>query len=252
MRIIPILFVFNISIATCFIHDTVVLPKEAFMEETEKVFKFLQRTTPVNLIFDKIEDFNNKYIDFFVRSTEYPLTIVNRAILHSVKTKFNESAKNENFIVKSSIENLQMDLNIFTFAKGFNILIMEDKLVSAPEQIRRHFQFAWKERGSLNVYVISGNKILTYNPFAFDDILSEYGQVTLLENRKSYDEIFKDLNGYPMRIDIIKSVYTLPIYNGSSKQIVYYKGADMKVTETLKNQMNFSIVLYPEDGSQFG
>ncbi|XP_055844522.1 uncharacterized protein LOC129910943 [Episyrphus balteatus] len=147
------------------------------------------------------------------------------------------------------MENLGPIVRFFSQAAGtFFIIIIDDIDISTLHQI---FEKLWKFRGIYRVLLLTLDGVMVYNPFKYDAITEEFGGIEFFEH-KNIVTLFDNMNGYPLRVQIFKSVYARPIFNTSLNKMVSMEGADAQVALELQRSMNFTMILQRPSKDYFG
>jgi len=102
--------------------------------------------------------------------------------------------------IPTVLDYTQKEIDFYVHRKGIYIFILRRSLINPIETLRPILNRAWIQKGSLNVYVLTDSGAITFDPFAFDLKRSTYGVGVSIEYRRNLYELFKNLNGYPIRI----------------------------------------------------
>lgn len=89
-----------------------------------------------------------------------------------------------------------------------------------------------------------------YHPFIRDDH-GEFGGLVAVEEY-NLNNIFHNLNGYPMRVYIFDSVFSSLMADADAMQITGVKGTDGKVATLLEEYLNYTMELQWPDDDFFG
>lgn len=118
------------------------------------------------------------------------------------------------------------------------------------EEIVKAASNIWSISGWHKIYYISNEKSVFYNPFH----LNENGQYGSLLNMAEHkiEEIFLNMNQYPLRTYIFDSVYSTMFGDANTEQVTEIHGADAKCAQLLRDYMNFTMNLQWPDDTFFG
>lgn len=64
--------------------------------------------------------------------------------------------------------------------------------------------------------------------------------------------LFHDMHGYPLRVQIFKSVYARPVLDPDTGLMSRIYGVDWQVAQTLRDCLNFTMQLQEPDKNYFG
>jgi hypothetical protein len=95
---------------------------------------------------------------------------------------------------------------------------------------------AWNVSTNLKLHFYIDNKIYAFDPFAINEA-GKFGVVKIFQNLTT-DEDIKLVNGYPLRVELFYSVYS--IFNESKKvwKFENMRGPDINVTQIILEEMN--------------
>jgi len=103
---------------------------------------------------------------------------------------------------------------------------------------------AWKTTTNLKIFVLIFNEIYVLNPFGFDQKCESYGKLEQLSDDCEIEQEFKNLNGFPMNVEIFHSAYSIPSMNTSTDEfngkLDSFIGPDVKVARFVEKQLNVS------------
>ncbi|XP_058127690.1 uncharacterized protein LOC131291166 [Anopheles ziemanni] len=121
----------------------------------------------------------------------------------------------------------------------------------------------WSERGAFRVFVrLRDGELLTFNPFQPPATSTVgYGALVSIASGDPLPSVpANDFHGYPLRIEVFRSVYSNPIVDelrqqrssASSPTPVDYRGADITTRDVLQQALNFTAMHVPADKDLFG
>lgn len=147
---------------------------------------------------------------------------------------------NTGYIIQTNSNYLRMLMDCLVNPVGTFLFILEDgiTLEEYEQFIAQNFRNAWRNIGSYDIHILIDKKIITFDPFLMNNLTKNHGSIVLSSERKK--DLFRNLNKYPLRIEIIWSTYSVPKYSEKTKKLKYYYGADVETVKCLKKIMNFS------------
>ncbi|XP_053699343.1 uncharacterized protein LOC128746319 [Sabethes cyaneus] len=130
-------------------------------------------------------------------------------------------------------------------ATYFVVLDSEERFTR--DQAWALFRSVWRSRGVFRLFLLDGFRIHTYDPFAKNG--SSFGLLLELAEVGYRPTIPQgDFNGYPLRIDMFWSTYTVPAGNST----ILFQGADAMVCDVFVETLNFTAIHLPPDKNNFG
>ncbi|EDV52910.1 uncharacterized protein LOC6555132 [Drosophila erecta] len=147
-----------------------------------------------------------------------------------------------NFFVFEDAHQMQEILTRLVNTDGFYILALENNTIEDDVILRDFAADVWLQHGHSRIYYvqISQQSVLLYNPFK--------QSVVVVQDAKTYRRIYKDLEGYHLRIYIFDSVYSSATGDGENKKVLSVSGADANLAKTVARQLNFTAeYLWPDD-----
>ena len=101
----------------------------------------------------------------------------------------------------------------------------------------------WQSKGAYKVFISSTQAnekfVITFDPFLVDPKTKTHGKLVNYGSRR-LQNIFRNLNGYHLKVDIFRSIYSAEIL-GPNKKVVGYYGADVNVVQAMAQYLNFTI-----------
>lgn len=109
------------------------------------------------------------------------------------------------------------------------------------DQVSRLMHDIWNRNGACRVFTLMEERIYWYNPFATEG--DGYGALKELSEAVEFPEIPRnDFKGYPLRIEMFWSTYTVPM--NESVPEVDFLGPDAEVCRALTTALNFTRELH--------
>lgn len=150
--------------------------------------------------------------------------------------------QNDGNIIFSDFKNFNWSMDCFVNSLGIFVFIIDDRIdkeVKNTELIFQKLFSTWKTLGAIKIFILYNGEILCFNPFLWNESTEEYGAMFNFNNKLNRID-FRDLNGYPMRIDIFESTYSVGGYHGNSGNLNYFQGTDIEILRALMKSMNFT------------
>lgn len=216
--------------------------------------EILQNVKNINLYLWNSTDYDNPYINYFIKQFKCPLFLNMNYKVQNIQKFSLENKKHENFIITvKNCKDFENKFKFFIHRTGIYFFII---LEIFSCQYENKLRIAWQNIGNLNVYILKTKteEIFSYDPFYWNSSKKIYGKIIETNQRKNLLELFIDLNGYPLRIENFRSVFSVPIYkNGSNfTDIVEFKRIDGILTNLLQKRMNFTLIRQIPDSNLFG
>ncbi|EAT32240.1 AAEL015647-PA [Aedes aegypti] len=146
--------------------------------------------------------------------------------------------------------------NVFTFDRlvgclldpiGTYLIVMDDDM--EPDEVGRLLTAIWNKDGSFQVFTLAGERLFGYDPFV--RVGSRYGMLKELNVSDDLPRLPNvNFDGYPLRIEIFWSTYTIPM--NTSRPNRDFIGPDAEVGRTVTKFLNFTAVFIPPDNDNFG
>ncbi|XP_050076371.1 uncharacterized protein LOC126563731 [Anopheles maculipalpis] len=140
---------------------------------------------------------------------------------------------------------------------GTYLLVDDPSRSTAPierVQMEHTLQQIWTTRGTFRVYVWVQDTLFGYDPFQLSDMtISSYGVLVEI----SADSILptvppNDFAGYPVRVEVFRSVYSNPVAGSSKSGTITYTGADVTARDVFCRMLNATVIQVPADKDLFG
>ncbi|XP_062140636.1 uncharacterized protein LOC133848909 isoform X2 [Drosophila sulfurigaster albostrigata] len=133
--------------------------------------------------------------------------------------------------------------------------LSEQQLLQVEQSCRQ----LWIRRKIYNRYIITDTAIYIYDPFARRDANgvdaweASFGRLLPFMGGEPLPELlFHNMRGYPLRVQIFKSVYARPVFDPETGLLAELTGVDWEVAQTLRDLLNFTMDLQEPDKNYFG
>ncbi|XP_017036237.1 uncharacterized protein Ir10a [Drosophila kikkawai] len=200
------------------------------------------------------QDADNPYVQWFLRRSQKPLCVV---AYEENQDWIGDPFGRDNLAMVMSLSHLTSNRGPAAPNQraGVFFYILEDQTrdLSLEEQLllENCCRTLWMMHKIYNRFFLTGQSVWIYNPFqrrglAFGRLVRYFGTEPL--NKL----LFHDMGGYPMRIQMFKSVYTRPEVDKETGLLVGITGADFLVAQMLRERLNFTMLLQQPDKNYFG
>ncbi|XP_017099450.2 uncharacterized protein Ir100a [Drosophila bipectinata] len=146
------------------------------------------------------------------------------------------------FYIFAEVEQVRIILDGLRNTGGFYIIALERFSPKDDALLLDLMAQIWLKHGHSRIYyvMLDVDNVVLYNPFR---------QTALKVNgSRTYDRIYQDLQGYPLRIYIFDSVYSSVVGDGATQKVLSVGGADSKLAKTVAKHLNFTPdYLWPDD-----
>lgn len=158
--------------------------------------------------------------------------------LMKIQNQWKQSPK-AGYIIQTNWNNLRILMDCLINSLGTFLFIVNDENNNENyrKNISQNFRNAWRNIGAYDIYILIDNQIIAYDPFLANNRKAFHGSIISYADKKV--DLFKNLNMYPLRIEIIQSTYSVLKFNKSDSKLINYEGADIEIVNVLKNVMNF-------------
>ncbi|XP_053954862.1 uncharacterized protein LOC128861020 [Anastrepha ludens] len=198
----------------------------------------------------------NPYVQWFLRSSLLPVMITAYDTYQINKTESLETRdkERESFVIATDFQQLHDLAHSLVHRAGvFFFIVSDTRLPKNRSQLRNVFHSLWVKYRTFKSFLLTFEGIFYYNPFEYDATRQEYGKIIRNNSTEPLESVlFRDMQGYPLRTQIFKSVYARPFINNSNPSIKDVYGVDGRVAELLQQRMNFTMVLQDPDPNYFG
>lgn len=125
---------------------------------------------------------------------------------------------------------------------GFYIIALEGHSPEDDAVLLDLMAQIWLEHGHSRIYYVLLNvgNVVLYNPFR--------KTAQEVNGTRTYNRIYQNLQGYPLRIYIFDSVYSSVVGDGATQKVLSVAGADAKLAKTVAKHLNFTPdFVWPDD-----
>ncbi|KAH8421294.1 hypothetical protein KR009_000365 [Drosophila setifemur] len=200
------------------------------------------------------QDEANPYVQWFLHRSGTPLHILTYEENHDwLEDPFGR----DNLVVVMSLSQLISNRGVAAPSQraGVFFYILEDQTQDLTDeeqiQLENSCRQLWMLHKIYNRFVLSKDSLWIYDPFKHRD--SVFGRLVRYFGEETLNKLlFHDMAGYPMRIQMFKSVYTRPEMDPSTGQLLGVTGPDFLVAQMLSNRLNFTMHLQQPDKNYFG
>lgn len=130
-------------------------------------------------------------------------------------------------------------------------------------QMEQSCRQLWTQHRIFNRYIITAGEVWIYDPFAHSEQGEWDGNVNGYEEafgllvpyaggEPLHTLLFHDMRGYPLRIQIFKSVYARPQLDPKTGLLRSITGVDWEVALLIAKRLNFTMLLQQPDKNYFG
>ncbi|XP_030379277.1 uncharacterized protein LOC115627675 [Scaptodrosophila lebanonensis] len=199
-------------------------------------------------------DAANDYTLWFLHHTRVPHSV------HSYDAQTWATWSNrENYVMATTASQLRANAGRFITRAGvFFFIIMEEQeneqkrgRVEERQQLEQSFRQLWTQQKIYNTYILTDDGVWHYDPFAEEE--QQRGRLVRYVGSQPLQRLlFRNMRGYPLRVQIFKSVYARPEIDAATGNIERVTGADALVAELLSERLNFTMVLQQPDRNYFG
>uniref|UniRef100_A0A182W543 DNA polymerase subunit gamma-1 n=1 Tax=Anopheles minimus TaxID=112268 RepID=A0A182W543_9DIPT len=134
-------------------------------------------------------------------------------------------------------------------------VVVNDPLRSiGRDQALATLQRIWTKRGTYRVYLWARDTLYGYDPFQQLGTTSEYGTLVELGADATLPTIPpNNFAGYPVRIEVFRSVYSNPeVSDSKPPDNIAYNGPDVTARDVFCRVLNATVVQIPADKELFG
>ncbi|KAH8273262.1 hypothetical protein KR018_001039, partial [Drosophila ironensis] len=201
-----------------------------------------------------LQDEQNVYVQWFLHRSQLPLEI--QAYEETDQWQEDPFGR-DNLVLVTSLAFLVANRGAVAPAQkaGVFFYILEDQsqdLTTAErDQVESSFRVLWTLHKIFNRFVLSRNDIWIYDPFQRRG--SAFGRLVRYPGEEPLNRLlFHDMGGYPLRIQMFRSVYTRPQLDPETGLLVGVSGVDFLVAQMLRERLNFTMLLQQPDKNYFG
>ncbi|XP_022214016.2 uncharacterized protein LOC111068668 [Drosophila obscura] len=200
-------------------------------------------------------DAANVYVQWFLHRSQLPLIV--RGYEADEDQWLDDPLGRENLVLVMTLAELisnrgaagpsqRAGVFLYILADQSEGLTMEQQL-----QLEESCRWLWMRHKIYNRYILSLEGIWIYDPFqrsgqAFGRLVTYSGHEPLSKH------LFHDMAGYPLRVQMFKSVFTRPEVDPDTGLLVSVTGVDFLVAQMLREKLNFTLLLQQPDKNYFG
>lgn len=220
---------------------------ESWLTKPLKYVSYLQLMLRSN---NYTNDVENAYTQWFLQQTHVPISLSDFELLDVKIDDMEANTNRENYVIVTSMQNLRLTVRQFAQKAGVFFFIVNGAI--DLKELHDIFHIGWQKYQIFKNFMLTDMGVWIYDPFAIDEFGS-YGKVIKYTGEKSIERtIFNDMRGYPLRVQIFKSVYSKPEIDPITKKVKYVYGVDGRVADLLQEHMNFTMDLQDPDPDYFG
>lgn len=108
------------------------------------------------------------------------------------------------------------------------------------EDVTEDLKKAWKSTTNVKLFVLIFEELYIVNPFEIDENTRSFGILEKLSDGEMVERNLKNLNKYPMNVDIFYSAYSVPKSQNYSSELNSFYGPDVQAARFIEEQMNVS------------
>ncbi|XP_065354467.1 uncharacterized protein Ir10a [Calliphora vicina] len=196
------------------------------------------------------QDVANSYTQWFLKQTLVPITISKYEMIKNKTNTMTTDYSRNNYVIVTSMTNLRTTAYQFGKRAGIFFFIVNGDLDF--KELLNIYYLGWKRLHIFKSFLLTDNGVLMYDPFALDEF-GNYGQIIKYTGKESIERtIFYNMRGYPLRVQLFRSVYSKPIIDPITKKVERVYGVDGRVASLLQEHMNFTMNLLKPDKNYFG
>lgn len=150
--------------------------------------------------------------------------------------------RHSGFILISTFEALDVYLGCLLNRAGTFLIVVEKNSYDDKkhlENVTELLKKAWKVSANLKLFVLISRDVYILNPFVIDENSKSFGMLEKLADVE-VSRGCKDLNGYPMNVEIFTSAYSIPSEGNFTGRLDSFRGPDVEVARFIQQQMNVS------------
>lgn len=196
------------------------------------------------------QDADNAYTQWFLNQMYVPITISEYKLVINKTYVATNDHNRKNFVIVTSMTRLRYTARQFGQKAGIFFFIVNG--IIDFEELRNIFHLGWKRLQMFENFLLTDNGVLIYDPFALDQS-GIYGKIIKYTGKESMERtIFYNMRGYPLRVQMFKSVYSEIEIDSIAKTVKRVYGVDGRVANLLQEHMNFTMNLQYPDQNYFG
>ncbi|XP_055909372.1 uncharacterized protein LOC129944166 [Eupeodes corollae] len=206
----------------------------------------LRPLSEITLRLHSNEDFSNGFIQFFLNQSLCPVKVLSY--------NFVERNQSRNSVILTYDDDINKLKSVFekfsTNRQGVRFYIIDHQF--KPSALIDIAYSLWNRVGIFKNYYLTSKGVYFYNPLILEESTGKYGAFQNTTSCEDFERIFTNINGYPLRTYIFRSVYASLVFDKENKEILRAEGADGHVAYTIEKVMNGKLVLLKPDDAFFG
>ncbi|XP_073819961.1 uncharacterized protein [Musca autumnalis] len=202
------------------------------------------------------EDVDNIYIEWFLKQTQISFTL-NTYKINDTSTSYGHEIKKptENsvvhYVIVTNFKDLHQTSLYFAHHAGIYFFIILDEF--EMHLLREISHMLWTKYQIFKMFFLTNSGVFVYDVFAWNSENGEYGTIIPYTGEKSLERtLFHNMRGYPLRVQLFRSVYSKPMLDPITNKVAYVYGVDGRVSEVLQQHLNFTMDLLDPDPDYFG
>ncbi|EDW67963.1 uncharacterized protein Ir100a [Drosophila virilis] len=201
-----------------------------------------QQESTLELHLRSMRDADNRFVQFLLRQQSNAVKVHVAQETPEPGAALVYDAVVHHFYIYEHVQQMQQHLKQFTSQVGFYLLALERLPADEQQLLQQFMETIWRVLGHNRIYYVqlAAKQVLLYNPFL--------QCVVLAEDEHSYERIYSNLHGYPLRAYIFDSVYSALYEDDSTERPLRATGPDATVAETVAKHLNFTLnYVWPDD-----
>lgn len=151
------------------------------------------------------------------------------------------------YLIFTSLEDIETLIGCLCNRYGTFLFIIDKEVnnLNYFKTVDEIFRKAWKILGSFKIFILVNKQILTFNPYKLQN--NSFGGTRNFKGLYT-DEDLKQMNGYPLLVEIFWSAFSL----APGDKFATFKGPDIDVTRMLYQRLNATCEFFWFEGSKIG
>lgn len=194
------------------------------------------------------QDAENIYIQWFLNKN----TLARRIIRYDINNIDKVPKNRDHSVIVTTTFELENKVSNYVENSGTYFYIFDNDEIHL-EDLHRIFHGMWQQRFVYKSFILLENGIFIYDPFEYDLVKKSYGKIVIYTGDAPLGQtLFYDMRGYPLRVQIFRSVYSKPIYDPKTKKLLTFEGTDWMAAQLLQEKINYTMMLQEPDPNYFG
>ncbi|XP_061397567.1 uncharacterized protein LOC133333268 [Musca vetustissima] len=202
------------------------------------------------------KDMDNIYIHWYLTQTQIAYALNTYSLEDHQKSHHPEIEKtSENshidYVIATNFKDFHRTSLYFAQHAGIYFFIILDKY--DLKELREVSHMLWRKYQIYKSFLLTNGGIFIYDPFAWNTDVGDYGTIMRYRGEQSLERtIFYNMRGYPLRVQLFRSVYSKPMLDPETQKVSHVYGVDGRVSEILHEKLNFTMDLLDPDPHYFG